>query len=168
MSYATPADLLARYNLQVIGQLASDTSTALTALQILTDPNVQAALDDAAGVIDGALLRGQRYSVVDLTTLTGNSLALLKRINCDGAFINLWKRKSWDGQEERLDRAMEDFEKMLRKLATGEEIFNVPSDIEAGVPEITGPTSVEYEQLNTIASRCRGHIYPMARLPNDR
>jgi phage gp36-like protein len=167
-SYASPSDLIARHSVQLIGQLASDTSAALTPAQVLTDPVVAACLGDAAGEIDSALLRGQRYTVDDLAALTDNSRALLKRINCDGAFVWLWNRKGWGGDDQRVTQSQENFERMLSKLGNGESVFNVTKVLQAGVPEITGPSTVLYNQLNTIAGRCRGHMYPNIVMPFNR
>lgn len=167
MSYATPADFLKRKDARTLGQLASDSNSTVDPTSLLTDPNLQAALDDASGDIDAALLAGGRYSTADLAGLTGNSAALLIRLTVEVAMAFMWKRRPYLNSEAA-DQAIEDAEEALAKFSSGKNIFNIAAVIEAGLPEITGASTVQLQNLNMIAYRCRGNFYPAARLPNNR
>ena len=80
MAYASVADLKKRFDVRTLGDLASDDGTQVASANLPADENVLAALDDASGEIDSAVLVARRYTTSDLTALTGNSLAYLKRL----------------------------------------------------------------------------------------
>jgi phage gp36-like protein len=151
-SYAIPTDLAARKDTRTIADLASDSGTPVP--DITVDPNVLAALSDASGEIDSALLVGGEYQPADLTSLSDNSLAKLKRITCELAMAFLYARRpkyDEEGYELALDRA----EEWLDKLRKGERVFNVAADIDAGVIEVDGPTVTTYRQINLLRDRVR-------------
>ena len=166
MSYAAPADLLARFDPRDVGDLCGDDGVQVSRIDLLTDPNLQACLDDASGAIDAALLAGGRYSTSDLAALTGNSLALLRRICCELALSYLWARRPLYRAEDR-KAATELAEKALERLRKGENVFNVTENITASMPTIDGPTSVTYDDLNMIRDRTKNY-YPARHLPYDR
>lgn len=168
MSYATAADLVKRKDARLLGQLCSDDGTTVPADQLEDDANLLAALDDASGEIEAALLQGQRYTVADLEGLSGNSAAYLARLCCDIAFGYLFDRRPNFVDDPRYEQAMENRRKALDRLRLGEHIFNIDSAKEAGVPYVGGPTRVERRQQNRIASRARGHFYPNEVLPENR
>jgi len=91
MAYATPTDLSARFDEAIIKDLASDTGDPVD--NITTDTKVLAALDDASGRIESACTVSRLYSPDDLAGLTGNTLALLKRITCELAMAYLMGRR---------------------------------------------------------------------------
>lgn len=157
MSYATPADLVARKDQRTLADLASDTGTPST--DVLTDPVIQAALDDASGKVESALMNGQLYSLDDIAGFTGNSLALLKRITCEVAMAYLLARRPGydeDGYKKALDAADE----WLNQIRKGERVFgDATSQLAASVPSIDGPTALKYEYLNLIPDRTR-NTYP--------
>jgi phage gp36-like protein len=171
-AYATPADLVARYDARTLGDLAADGGLRVSEASLLTDDNIQAALDDASGEIEAALLQGQRYTVADLAGLTGNSAKYLARITCQIAFGYLWGRRPWsEAWEDPRNEAMSRAKKALELLRTGENIFDVQAVKDAGVPESTGPTRVEIRNLNSIVDRCRlgrNGYYPVRVTPNNR
>ena len=160
-SYAQPSDLLARYDNRVLGDLVSDTGTRQTPTQLLTDPNLQAALNDGAGEINAAALVGERYAVTDLQALTGVDQALLIRINCDLAFYYLALRRGIplnELQKQQYERAT----KLLGQIRAGDRIFNVAADVAAGTPDTHFPTSVAYENLNLLRDAA-GRMFPVRR-----
>ena len=87
MSYATPSDIILRFDVNLLGQLCSDNGTQLTPTQLLSNPNLQAALDDSTGIIESALFTAYKYTATDLSNLTYNALSMLKRLTCDLAVV---------------------------------------------------------------------------------
>lgn len=167
MSYATPEDFLTRYDARIFGDVVRDDGSQATPAELLADLNLQAALDDASGDIEAACLVGERYTPDDLAALTGNSLYHLKRICCDIAVAYLLRRRPSDNAEAD-DARMELAEKHLNKLRTGENVFWRGDDVDqAGAPDTTGPTTVQLQQLNTIARRTQNY-YPAPLLPFNR
>lgn len=127
MSYATPADLLVRYDARLLGDLVQDANVRLTSAQLLTDANVIAALLDASGLIESACFVGQRYTSANLNGLTGNSLGLIKRLTCDFAFAFLRMRRGYDYEQFPL---VKESYKLLDRLRLGERVFDV-AEVEA-------------------------------------
>ncbi|MEK9810000.1 MAG: phage protein Gp36 family protein, partial [Candidatus Nanopelagicales bacterium] len=93
MAYAAASDMQLRFDERTLAELVSDTDVAIDTADLATDTKLAAALDDASGVIDAALLTGGRYSAASLSGLTGNSLALLKRLCCVLAMTFLRQRR---------------------------------------------------------------------------
>ena len=167
MSYATPADFLARYDARIVGDIVADDGVQVSSSGLLTDPNLLASLADASGDVESACLFGERYTPDDLAALTGNSQSLLKRIVCDVAMAYLLKRRpSADPQNDiaRLEAA----ERILERLRKGEQVFYRGDDIDpAGVIDTAGPTTLQLESLNTIRRRTQNY-YPRGALPFNR
>lgn len=167
MSYASPAEFLKRYDSRIVGDLVRDDGEQATATELLYDDNLQAALDDASGDIDAALLVGERYYPSDLAALTGNSQTLLIRMCCDIAMAFLLRRrpsKDADKDTARLELA----ESHLRKLRDGEQIFYRGEGVDhAGLVDTTGPSTVQLQNLNLMRGRTQNY-YPERRLPFNR
>lgn len=167
MAYAAASDLIARKDVNVLGDLVSDSGARVSSAGLASDTNMAAALDDASGLVDSALLQGKRYSTADLSALTGNSAAYLKRIVCDIAFWLLWDRKpAYGGVEDRAG-AREQARQALDDLRTGKHIFDVEAVKEAGLPSVGGPTVVEINRLNLIVDRARPRYYPQRIMPDS-
>lgn len=170
MSYADPSDLAKRFDRNDIADLASDTGVPVP--DIDTDPNVLAALEDASGDIDSALLVSNLYTPLQLTKVTGNSLAKLKRITCELAMAYLMGRRPEKIDGDFFKAVTERNDKVLERLQAGKNLFNLTDDTsheEAGLASIDGPTVVDYERLNMIPDRTR-NFYPHrgTRLPIGR
>lgn len=129
MSYASVSDLLKRYDARVIGDLVNDSGTRQTSIQLLLDDNVQASLDDAAGMINSAVFNAERYDVVALNNLTGVDQAFLIRLNCDLAFGLLSMRR---GTQEKALPMYEMALDTLERLRTGDRVFNSLPELQAG------------------------------------
>lgn len=134
MSYAQPSDMLARKDARRLGDLVSDTGVRVSSASLLTDPVLQAALDDAQALIDAAILRGQRYLPAELLALLPpatptSSYQLLIRLNCDLAYGLLVGRRGYS-RSDTLNQApgYEEALGMVEALADGQRIF----------PDITG------------------------------
>ncbi len=166
-AYASIADMLKRYDVRTVGDLINDDGTAADSVAVAADANgvIAAALETAAGEIESACLRGKRYTVADLTALTGNSLALLKHLNCKIAFWLLWERRPvWD--QDQYEQAKNAPRGMLDQLKRGESIFDVPAVETAGNPSVTGPTRADLTRLNLIRDRLHRY-YPDRHLPGE-
>lgn len=169
MSYAAPADLLKRYDARTLGELVSDSGTRVSAANLLTDANLQAALDDASGEIDAHVLQGQRYTTAMLAALTGNSLAYLKRICCAVAMALLWERRPYNDADEQVaaEQAALQARKALERLKQGHEVFDIEAVKDAGLPSTSVPSRVTLDNLNLATDQARGHFYPRRRLPGE-
>lgn len=167
-SYATPADLTTRYDVTTIKDLASDTGEPIA--DVTTDVVVLAALADASGKIDAALSVSQMYDPEDdLEALTGNSLALLKRICCQLAMAFLLGRRPEKFAQESISRAKQEAEEYLEMLRRGERVFGSAAHEAAGLPTIDGMTSVDYTRLQMIPDRVHNFFIDRSkRLPVGR
>jgi len=183
MSYATPADLLARVDTQIVGDLITDDdpetglrdrpsrdeilSTASEANSVL-----QTALDDASGDVLAALGKAKRYTSAQLSGLTGVALAKLKRIVCDIATSYLFDRRPDSKNQEMAEAYAAKAEKHLKALKTGEDIFGLAdeTDVEAGLVDTDGPTSLDLQDANRLDERMssRNLISSADRLPLSR
>lgn len=162
MAYATPAQMLLRYDSRTIGQLVADDDTQVSASGLLTDTVLAAALGDASGRIDSALLQGGRYTTDDLEGLTGNNATYLVRICCDIAMEFLWQRRPYY-DIERYKQARELAEDHLKLLQSGKDIFDIASVQNASVPSNYAPTVYQYDNIGMIRDRTRGY-FPARRL----
>lgn len=165
----TGSDLIARYDVRTIGDLVNDDGTAASSGTITGGANavITAALEDASGEFIAALRQGGRYTEDDLTSLTGNSLAHMKRIVCKIAFWHLWERRaSWD-DDERADAARSDARRALQDLRQGVTVFDLTSQVNAGNPSVSVPTVLEIRQSNLLVDRVRegGGMYPRRQFP---
>jgi phage gp36-like protein len=166
MAFATPTQMLERFDPRDIGELCADDSVPIDRITLLTDTVLQAALDDASGDILAALNVAGRYTSAELTALTGDSAKYLARITCELALSNLWGRKPLFRTEDRL-KALEVAEKRLERLRKGEHVFAHANNIDAGTPSVDGPTTVGFENLNLLRDRTRNY-YPRRVLPGNR
>lgn len=160
MSYAAPADFLKRYDYRILGQLVTDTGTAVTPTALLNDPNLQAALDDASGMIDSAVLVSNRYGIADLTALTGQDQAFLLRLTCDLAFVLLQERRGAVDVKDlpQYQATMQ----TLQWLRNGERIFAVPQNELDGNPTYEFVSVQKYADLD-LARDEAGRFFPLRR-----
>ena len=167
-SYATPQQLLQRHHPDLVNDLAADDGVRTSRIDLVADVNVLAALADASGAIEAALVAGNRYTVDQLTNLTGNSASLLARITCDIAMAFLFDRAA-SLDVEKCRKYKDQAEEHLNKLHDGQNVFNLESHKTAGNPSLGGPSAVDYARLNLIPDRTQ-HYYPdrASRLPTDR
>ena len=163
-SYASPADILKRYDARTLGDLVSDTGLRVDSTALLADENLQAALDDASGEIEVALIQGRRYKVSDLTALTGNSKNYLKRIVSQIAFGLLWERRPWSDEDQRQE-AMVGARKALERLRRGEHVFELDAPQDAGLPSVSEPTISSYRTIGLTVDEARRGYYPARRFP---
>lgn len=157
MAYASAADMRARFDERSLAEIVADDDTSVDLGDLATDTNMLAALDDASGMVDAAVLTGQQYTTTQLDALTGQSLALLKRLTCTQALIFLKQRRGYIADQDAIDRDQKWVDDMLQRLKRGANVFNVTDNLEASIPsrEIVTPRAVERAQL----MRDRTHNY---------
>lgn len=134
-SYLSATEFLKRCDARTVGDFCSDTGTRATTAELLNPStaaggNLQALLDDAAGMLESACLAGHRYEAADLASLDGVSHKLLYRILTDltrGLMIERRPDKTVPIPPS-FERAMQ----MLDKLRTGEAIFSFSETQSAG------------------------------------
>jgi phage gp36-like protein len=153
MSYATPADLLARVDAQIVGDLITDDDPT-TGLRdrpptsdILASDVVQTALADASGDVLAALGKGKRYTPDQLEGLTGPAQSKLKRIVCDIATSYLFDRRPDPKNEPIAEAYRAKAERHLKALKSGEDIFYLEdeTDAEASLMTTDGPTAIDLQ-----------------------
>lgn len=168
-AYADPSDLVNRLELPTIQRLISDDGHDVPEEDLATDDKLLAALEDASGDVEAAMLVGKRYSVEDLERLTGNSLATLKRITCTIALAYLLERRPTVHLEQS-QRYLERAQQYLEQLRAGARIFNVEDNVGKQTPTIDGPRSVDYERMNGIVDQMSHRYFPnrISRLPTNR
>ena len=168
MAYASPQDFIDRYDVRVVGDLASVDGTQVSQVGLLTNARLLQCLEDAEGEINSAVLVGQRYSTTDLAAMTGADAAHLQRICCEIAWYLLLSRRWYVVSGEHLKLAVEKYADHLEMLRAGKRVFNIVDVKEAGLPTMSQPSSVQINNLNTIAARSRGHFYPDRVMPVGR
>lgn len=152
-AYATGANLVERYDIDQVGDLATDDRDELDRALVPTNANVLAALLDASGEIDTALLAGGRYTPAELAALTGNTVNHLIRITCDIAFANLIQRRPDRLNKELADAYRKTASGWLEKLRRGENVFGIQTVIDSGQLDIVTVQAVEIENLNLLPGR---------------
>ncbi|MCC7334445.1 MAG: DUF1320 family protein [Pirellulaceae bacterium] len=152
-AYATGDELVQRYDVDQLGDLATDDREELDRVAVPTHPNILAALLDASGEIDVSLLSGGRYQPSQLTTLTGNTRNHLIRITCAIAMSLMCERRP---DRINLDMA-ESYRKTakghLEQLRRGDNVFGIPEVIDSGSIDVVTVESVSIENLNLLPAR---------------
>lgn len=156
MSYATGADLIKRYDVRMVGDLAWDEGEEMDPGAVPDHANVAAALEDASGEIDASLITGGRYTPAQLAALTGNSLSHLKRITCAIAMAHLFERRSGGGAAEDIaEKVAKIARDNLTALRRGDNVFGVPEleNGEAAVIDVETVDSIDIDNLNLLPGR---------------
>lgn len=158
-AYATPADMMLRFDRGDIGQLCSDDKNIVSPQDLPNNPVCLTALQDAAGEIEAALLVSNRYSVADLQALTGNSLSVLVSMNCLVAMRRLTDRRfGWNPEKSKAIREASDTQ--LEKLRKGENTFNIQAAMDAGEPVVDGPTMAQFDSIGLIRDNINNFFVP--------
>ena len=166
MPYATGDDLVARYDIDVIGDLASDERETLERRDVSGHPHVLAALEDASGEVDAALLAGGRYSAEQLETLSGSAASYLKSIVCGLAMAALHERRPEACEADLIERLTKKAKDAIQSLRRGENVFGIPEVVDATRTELSGPSAMDLRNRNGLAERM-GRFFPHSntRLP---
>ena len=127
---ASVTDLIYRFDVRTLGQLASDDNTQIASGALLTSEPVLAALEDATGLINSALYTAYKYNATDIAGLSDESSGLLKRLCSDIAFVYLAQRRGYTYKEKF--PLLEDSYEILQKLRNGERILDIDDNKDAG------------------------------------
>lgn len=157
MAYAVPQDLVSYYDASVVADLASDTEMPESDLN--SSRIVLKLLAFASGRINSAASVAARYSAEDLALLTGDDKEVLTELCCTLAMGKLLGRRPGSQHAEAYQEHIEAAEEFLDRLRKGERVFAFEENVEAGLPLVDGPTTVDYTRLNLIPDRIR-HYYP--------
>ena len=162
-SYADPSDLVSRYDVRTIGELATDDEQVLSRTAIVNHVNVLTALKAASGRVEAALRHGDRYSIEDLTGLTDNSQEHLKDIVCAIAMTRLLRRRPGCFIELMSSVAAE-AEDYLKQLSSGYEVFSIQAHVEAGLMDDKGNGNAEnvslLNQRNNLSDNMIARMFP--------
>lgn len=162
-SFATPSDMIARYDVRTLGDLSSDTGERTTEAHLATNTKLLTCLASASGRVIASTLRAKKYTIDDLNALTGESLSYLVDITCRVAFWLLWQRKPYVDNQQRME-AKKEYEETLQMLQTGAQIFDVEAVKDAGIPKVETITRTDIEtNWSLFVDQARGHFYPRRR-----
>ena len=156
-SYAAPADILARVDARLVGDLCGDLGVRITAAALATDANFLAAIKDACALVEMACFKGQRYLAADLALLaasTGVAQGTLFRLLARLTVACLYERRA--DLEMKQPWIYEQAKEDLERLAAGEQIFPFAQSALAGVPADLIETAQDVEARN-------GMVYQAAR-----
>lgn len=134
-SYLSPGEFLKRVDVNTVGDLCSDTKVRITPTALLTDPNLQAALDDAAGDVESAVQMGGKYTPADLAVLIATASvgrAKLYRIITAIAKVYLVERRPGANVPEEFLAGADRAQAAIKALAQGIEIFSFKEAADAG------------------------------------
>lgn len=158
MVWATPADMLARFDARLIGDLVSD--VGVPTANPLTDANLAALLDDSTGVIDSALFYGARYTTAQLADLSASALSFLRRLCCDLTLIYL-KRRRGRYDPEKDGALQKEVDARLLGLRNGENLLMLEEATvaPASTVELVRPEMIGVKRSQTIRDSVSGY-YP--------
>ena len=132
MSYASPNDLIERYDARILGDLCQDEGERITDVpMLLLSTKLLTALSDASGMVNSAALVGKRYTSTQLTNMIGDAGGFIKRLTCDLAFAFLRQRRGYD--VEQFPTIQESFN-YLDRLRLGERVFDIEEVESKGNP----------------------------------
>lgn len=157
--YASAADLIARYDVRTIGDLCEDSGVRQTPTQILADPNVSAALDDATGTVNAAIFVANRYTPEQIAGLTNAGLAFLKRLTADLAFLYLVERR---GTDVRKMPQWARVQESLDRIRHGDNVFDLTGAEVDGLPTVGFPTTQQFADL-ALERDYASRIFPVRR-----
>ncbi len=156
--YATVQDLLDLIDWRVISDYVGDEGQRFTLKDAQTPGTVPyqriyKALGLASGEVEAGCLRGNRYSVADLQAVNGNSQQLLVKCVVSLAVGEILDRRA-DLQVPTPAR-VEQARLMLAALESGEAIFALQEEADAGLPshEIEGHREVSNLNLSSFILR---------------
>lgn len=153
------AEFLKRVDKEVVGKLASDTTTPVSGGALLTDPNIKAALQDASGLFESAVARGGRYSQADIAVIlaapTSAAAGMMFRIVSDLAWIHLFERRP--NKNVPTPASVERSLAWLDMLADGQRIFPFVETEEAGVMKRVESEVADVEAQNGAVYQARAY-----------
>lgn len=153
--YITGAQLILCFDWRTIAELLSDIDAGLAnATAVANSATLLEILMEAAGQIEMATSRGNRYQPADLTTLAAVTInpsptvmgSRLRRLNAAIAMEYLWRRRP--DKEMPPMPEFEEAQLMLKALEDGEVIFGFQQSMDAGVMQDYKETPQDVEARN--------------------
>jgi phage gp36-like protein len=164
-NWASYTDVLSRADARVLSQLVSDSGER--DVDFANNTRMSMALATATGEMKAHILVGNRYTVLDIESLTGESLEFRKEICCILAIWILWRSKPWlEHNSEAQRAAREDAQAYLELLKSGSAVFDIDSHVESGKPKIVSvPKVVVHTEWELFVDKARGggRFYPRRR-----
>jgi hypothetical protein len=157
--WCSPSEFLDRYDANLVGELVRDDGSRATVAEMVGDPpttdpdsKLVAALADASGLVEAALLTGGKYTREDLATLDGNGVGFLRRLVADLAIGHLLDRRGPNAQNwPNYERATQ----VLERIRTGSAVLPLSEAVEAGQVLSEFMTESELDTLGLLSRRCR-------------
>jgi hypothetical protein len=128
-SYCTTEQALNFMDSTMIGDLVDDQGQAVTENELLVNTKFQACLDAASGEVEMAALVGERYTPLDLQSLTGVMAVKLQEIVAWLAIPKLLGRRN---PALEAYPQVDDAREMLQAIRLGVRIFGLVEAQEAG------------------------------------
>lgn len=155
-SYCSPGSALRFMDVNLMGQLCTDTGTPLTLAQLQTNLRLLGELGAASGRFEAAVLAGRRYDPSDVATFTGVTADYRDKIIAKLAeWSILADRRPGSPKPEAAKESEED----LKRLRAGEWVFGVMEAQDAGVGVETVdamPVDVDTDTVTGVARRMFG------------
>lgn len=134
-AYIAGTDFVVMFDWRTAADLLSDVDAGLAnATAVANSTVLNTILMQAAGQIEMATSRGNRYQPSDLTTLAASGTVMgerLKRLNGAIAMEFLWRRRP--DKEMPVMTEFDEAQQMLAALETGEQVFGFVETMDAGV-----------------------------------
>ena len=146
MSYATIANMQARYDSRIIAQLSADDNSGTINTTVVQD-----MLDDATATINMATIQGSQYQLNDLTALVAAGDVMLIRMNCDLAIRALVERRGV-GLSGGLERQVKASEELIEALRKGERVLNITANRAADTPAMILNSACENANIQPLSS----------------
>ena len=167
MPYATPADLIERFDARIIASVVLDDGSTENVALLPANTKVLNALSEASGDINTAILKGDRYQVSDLEALTGDDKQSLVGLCCVMAFLKLMRRRMYAADEQKKYAEMiRERDEMLKLLRDGSAVFNIQAAHEAGLPDGSRFTRSNDLRRNYLSTQLAGKLFPHRRTFN--
>lgn len=162
-AYADSADMIARYDSRTLGELVTDNGQRAEEVELSTNMKMTTALSTATGLVNAACLRANRYTVVELEALTGESAEYLNDIVCAQAFWILWRRRPYSEDDLR-KAAKTEADMALEQVRSGDMIFDIDSTKDAGMPQIGTVARLTIgSEWELMVDKARPRFYPRRR-----
>jgi phage gp36-like protein len=149
MAYATASQVIARFDVRELGQLAVDDNTELTSGGLASSARLQACIDDATADIDDALRSGYRYTSAELASLSSASNKTLIRICADLTLAYMYRARGRMPSEYH-QRAIDDTKARLNDLRDGKTVLHGSTNQDV-TTKTTVPTTSERSDLGMMS-----------------
>ena len=169
ITYASGQDMVARYDVRLLGDLVRDDGTREPADSVPVNDNLLSMLSDAYGEIVSRITVGARYTLnqIDPGNIAPSGLAYLVRLQCDLALVYLKRRRGVLGKND--ESLVKSTTERLDGLKDGVSILLGITDTlaQSSTLQISSPECIPIDQRNTIRFNTRNYYpnYPYRGLP---